>query len=278
MSRYASALSCYYAIRSSSASSAPFFLVVSLGSITDFSYCPPERAAIVNAANENCLGGSGVDGAISKAGGPALHSDRINLPVVASYGNAVRCRTGEAVMTGPATYGSLGVSYVVHAVGPNYTKCADALWRGDESLAGAYNASMERAKEAKLEAVAFSLLSSGVFRGRRSLREILKIGVETICSFVGYAELKEVHLCAFDLDAKETLEDICNELGLLRASLPKKPPTKPTSYFRTTVPPGGKPGQKIRVQCPGGSVVLVTVPRDLGEGDAFLFEMRRENA
>mmetsp|Transcript_15055 Transcript_15055/g.32786 ORF Transcript_15055/g.32786 Transcript_15055/m.32786 type:complete len:277 (-) Transcript_15055:71-901(-) len=244
--RMAASLSCVarYAVRSSS-SPLSFSLVISSGSVVDFAHrgSPDSKggkataAAIVNAANEGCLGGGGVDGAIGDAGGPALLADRMKLPVLNGRGDVdddgsssgsssvssggggggIRCRTGDAVITGPGRYGTLGVPYVIHAVGPNYMMFGNDLARGDAMLRGAYRSSMERAREAKLEAVAFSLISSGVFRGRHSKREVLKIGVEAIITgFDPYDELREVHLCAFSAAEEELLRDICEEIGLAK--------------------------------------------------------------
>jgi len=85
---------------------------------------------------------------------------------------------------------------------------------GDALLTSAYTNSLERAREAGLEAVAFSLLSAGVFRGSRSLREVLRVGVAAMSQFRGYAGLEEVHLCAFNEREANTLVDIANEMGL----------------------------------------------------------------
>ena len=58
----------------------PFHLIISHG--IDFTPKNPKETAIVNAANQACLGGGGVDGAISAAGGRNLLEDRQALPEV----------------------------------------------------------------------------------------------------------------------------------------------------------------------------------------------------
>src|SRR5206468_5752556 len=68
--------------------------------------------AIVNAANEQLAGGGGVDGAIHRAGGPAIMRELDEIR--ASRGG---CPTGSAVVTGA---GALPAQYVFHAVGPVY--------------------------------------------------------------------------------------------------------------------------------------------------------------
>ena len=66
--------------------------------------------AIVNAANSSLLGGGGVDGAIHRAGGPAILD--ACREIVARIG---RLPAGQAVAT-PA--GRLAAQYVIHTVGP----------------------------------------------------------------------------------------------------------------------------------------------------------------
>src|SRR5437588_11958066 len=64
--------------------------------------------AIVNAANSRLAGGGGVDGAVHRAGGPAIMEETRRR-----YPNG--CATGSAVITGA---GNLAAKYVIHAVGP----------------------------------------------------------------------------------------------------------------------------------------------------------------
>jgi len=201
-----------YHIPSAAPSQHPFQLIISRGSVVDFAHPNnPQRSAIVNAANEGCLGGGGVDGAIGDAGGPNLFEDRRALPMV---GQGIRCKTGSAVMTGPNSYGNLHTSYVIHAVGPNYRQYTN-LEEGDTFLSSAYTTSLKCAADAYLEAVAFSLLSSGIFRGNRSQKEVLRIGMDAIAKYDGYAELQEVHMYAFTQNEADKLVEIADEMGLI---------------------------------------------------------------
>lgn len=189
----------------------PFDLTIARGSVVDFAHpSNPRRAAIVNAANEGCLGGGGVDGAVGRAGGPSLYEDRERLPEAEP---GVRCPTGRAAMTGPGSYGDLEVPYVIHAVGPSYSNYEDEMARGDRLLASAYTASLECGRAAGLEAIAFCLLSAGLFRGTRTVEEVSEIGLRAIRRFEGYEELKEVCVCGFTPEELRTLVAIANEIG-----------------------------------------------------------------
>jgi O-acetyl-ADP-ribose deacetylase (regulator of RNase III) len=108
--------------------------------------------AIVNAANSSLMGGGGVDGAIHRAGGPAILEDcKI---IVARQG---RLPTGRAVIT---TGGNLPAKHVIHTVGP--------VWHGGaqgeaELLGSAYRESLKLAAENNLTSVSFPSISTGVY-------------------------------------------------------------------------------------------------------------------
>ncbi len=108
--------------------------------------------AIVNAANSTLLGGGGVDGAIHRAGGPAILDEC--RAIRAERGE---CPAGEAVLTGG---GGLPARYVIHAVGP--------VWRGGDRgepdlLASCYRNSLRIAAKLGLQSVAFPSISTGIY-------------------------------------------------------------------------------------------------------------------
>jgi len=125
------------------------------------------------------------------------------------YGGGIRCPTGSAVITGPNEYGELAVPFVVHAVGPSYFSF-DNFDEPDELLRNAYVESMRRCQENGVTDVAFSLLSAGIFRGRRDLGTVLSIGVDAIRDWAeqdDVGDVKNIYLCSFSERETRALYD-----------------------------------------------------------------------
>lgn len=156
--------------------------------------------AIVNAANNGCLGGGGIDGAINDAGGPEVVEARKALPEIgfANY----RCDTGDAKVT---IAGRLPCKFIIHAVGPNFSTEKDES-RGVQLLKDAYKESLIRARELCLESVAFCIISGGIYRGICPLLKIIEVALYAIAQNT-YPMLKNVYLCGFTLHEINVLNE-----------------------------------------------------------------------
>ncbi len=108
-----------------------------------------EVDAVVNAANPRMRGGGGVDGAIHRAGGPAILAECIErFP----HGMA----TGDAGWT---TAGLMPARWVIHTVGPNYR----AGQTDRTLLTSCYRRSLEVADQLGAASIAFPVISAGIF-------------------------------------------------------------------------------------------------------------------
>jgi O-acetyl-ADP-ribose deacetylase (regulator of RNase III) len=126
-----------------------------------------ETEAIVNAANERLAGGGGVDGAIHRAGGPAIMAEGRRIG---------GCPTGQAVIT---TGGNLKARYVIHTVGPIYR---DGTRGEDRLLASAYRESLKLARQKGIRSLAFPSLSTGAYG--YPLEEAARLAVRTVTDFL----------------------------------------------------------------------------------------------
>lgn len=136
---------------------------------------------IVNAANSGLRGGGGVDGAIHRAGGPAI------MEACRKIG---RCPTGEAVIT---TAGNLPSKYVIHTVGP--------IWKGGKNqeealLAKAYYNSLTLAQKNGLKSITFPNISTGIYGFPKE--KAAEIAINTCQDFIKRHHITVTFVCFDD--------------------------------------------------------------------------------
>jgi O-acetyl-ADP-ribose deacetylase (regulator of RNase III) len=133
------------------------------------------------------MGGGGVDGAIHRAGGPAILTEC--RQIVARQG---RLPAGKAVIT---TGGNLEARYVIHTVGP--------IWHGGNSgepelLASAYRESLKLATAHNLRSVSFPSISTGAYG--YPVDEAGRVALGAVVSFLKEqpTSIKEVVFVLYD--------------------------------------------------------------------------------
>jgi len=142
--------------------------------------------AIVNAANSSLMGGGGVDGAIHRAGGPAILSEC--KQIVSEIG---RLPAGKAVIT---TGGRLPARYVIHTVGPVYSSGK----RGEaETLASCHRECIRLADEHEIKSLAFPAISTGAYG--YPVEEAAQVAVSAVAKALHSAtNVKLVRFVLFD--------------------------------------------------------------------------------
>jgi len=144
-----------------------------------------EVDAIVNAANTSLLGGGGVDGAIHRAGGPAILDDC--MKVRARQGG---CKVGEAVIT---TGGNLSCKHVIHTVGPRWNE-------GNSNepilLADCYRNVLRLAVESGCRNIAIPNISTGIYRFPKE--HAAAIAIKAVKSYEGDLPEEVIFVCFDD--------------------------------------------------------------------------------
>lgn len=146
--------------------------------------------AIVNAANRAMRGGGGVDGAIHRAGGPAILADCVE-------------RFPDGLATGSAgwtTAGNLPSRWVIHVVGPNW----NAGERDADLLASCYREALRVADELGVRTIAFPAVSTGVYGWPADAAA--RISVAAVRS--SGTQVAEVRFVAFGVGAAHAIEAV----------------------------------------------------------------------
>jgi O-acetyl-ADP-ribose deacetylase (regulator of RNase III) len=151
--------------------------------------------AIVNAANSSLLGGGGVDGAIHRAGGPAiLEACR---KIRAARG---RLPAGQAVAT---TGGKLHARWVIHTVGPVWQDGSQGEAR---TLADCHHASIAVGEELRIKSLAFPAISTGNFG--YPVRAAAKVALLAVREALPHTKtLKLVRFVLFDDETLRVFEE-----------------------------------------------------------------------
>ncbi len=153
--------------------------------------------AVVNAANSSMLGGGGVDGAIHRRGGPAI-LEACRALRASHYGGGLP--TGQAVAT---TAGDLPARWVIHTVGPVYSRTQDR----SALLADCHRNAMNVADGLGARSIAFPAISTGVYGW--PMESAARIALSTILSTP--TRVEEIRFVLFDEAALAAFRHVCSE-------------------------------------------------------------------
>jgi O-acetyl-ADP-ribose deacetylase (regulator of RNase III) len=153
---------------------------------------------VVNAANPGLLGGGGVDGAIHRAGGPAILEECRAAKQRLPEGRLPR---GQAVAT---TAGRLQARWVVHTAGPIWSASEDRA----EVLRSCYRESLRLADGLGARTVAFPAVSAGIYgwpvddAARQAVVGVRSVDVEHVVE-VRFVLFDDRALAAFEAALRE---------------------------------------------------------------------------
>lgn len=173
------------------------FIVLHMGGVLDCAHTYYKiKVAIGNAANTKGMGGGGIDGRISIAGGDALHEAREALPRD-DKGDAIK--VGGAVMT---IAGNIDADYVIHAVGPNFS-----LISSEDGYMQLFRAYWNMLSQ-PVHFIAIPLISSGIYLGSQPLKKVVAVCLLAIFAYLTHNENKIAVPCAFKADEQKEIKEV----------------------------------------------------------------------
>ena len=148
-----------------------------------------EADAVINAANTSLMGGGGVDGAIHRKGGPEILEECKRIREE-KYPDGLPA--GQAVAT---TAGNLPAKWVIHTVGPVYSRSQDR----SALLASCHTEALKVADELGAKTVAFPAISTGVYG--YPPHEAAPVAIEAVAS--AKTNVEEVRFVLYDQTIQE---------------------------------------------------------------------------
>lgn len=150
---------------------------------------------IVNAANKELMGGTGVNGAIRQAA-PSIAHACDQLPLLSG---GIRCPVGDVRFTDACELRKNGVKYIAHAVGPDCRISGQAQHK-EQLLRDAYKCSLEESCKRGATTIAFPSISTGIYA--YDVKEASQVALKTVREFIqqysGKMSLKEIRFVLFD--------------------------------------------------------------------------------
>jgi len=158
--------------------------------------------AIVNAANNELWMGTGVAGAIKRAGGEEIEREAISKGPI---------RVGEAVATGA---GRLPYRAVIHAAAMGFED-GQSVGASQETVRAATVAALEICNEMGIESVAFPALGAGV--GGFDLSKCAEVMVEAATTYLSHPDthITEVVFVLRNENARQTFDEAITQGGFV---------------------------------------------------------------
>lgn len=175
--------------------------------------------AIVNAANTWLADGSGVCGAIHRAGGPGVAAECAQFPEV----DGIRCPVGQARMTSACRLAINGVKHIIHSVGPD-CRVLDQNNHREELLQNAYCNSLATAcSTGTITSIAFPSLSTGIYSYNvyKAAHVAIKSIVDYVDDFQGVFPITEIRFVLWDDNDMQAYTNALNGTHSVKETLPK---------------------------------------------------------
>lgn len=173
--------------------------------------------AVVNAANKELIGGTGVNGAIRQTGGPGVAAECARFPEV----NGIRCPVGQVRMTSACALAINGVKHIIHAVGPD-CRIPDQNNNKEELLQNAYRNSLVMAcNVGAITSIALPSLSTGVYgyNVQEAARVAIKTVVDYVNSYQGMFPIAEIRFVLWDDTDMQAYTNALNGNAVHRVSI-----------------------------------------------------------